>query len=274
MVIFPNAKINLGLRVTAKRVDGFHDLDTVFYPLPLFDILEVISLGNNATESISITLSGKKVAGNIESNLCFKAYQLLKKDFPQLPSIAIHLHKNIPMGAGMGGGSSDGAYMLKLLNEKFNLQIQDEILARYALQLGSDCPFFIFNKTSHATGRGEIMHPIELDLSDKKIVLICPGIHVSTAEAFSDIQIKEHMDTCSEIIKAPIATWKEKLINDFERPVFKKHPVLAEIKDELYHSGAIYASLTGTGSTVYAIFEKNVTIQLTEPLRSFDSFFL
>ena len=274
MVVFPNAKINLGLRVTGKRPDGYHNLDTVFYPLPLYDILEVISLGNNAAEEITITISGKKVAGEIQSNLCYKAYHLLKKDFPTLPSIAVHLHKHIPMGAGMGGGSSDGAYMLKLLNEKFNLNITDEALSNYALQLGSDCPFFIYNKACHATGRGEIIQPIELDLSNFKLVLICPGIHVSTAAAFANIHIDEAISPCSTLVQNPVATWKNTLKNDFETTVFKQHPILAEIKDQLYQAGATYASLTGTGSTVYGIFEKDAPIELSSTLKQFECYFL
>lgn len=274
MIIFPNAKINLGLRVTAKRADGYHNLDTVFYPLPLFDVLEVISLGNNASDEISITISGKKVVGNIQSNLIYKAYQLLKKDYPELPSITVHLHKHIPMGAGMGGGSSDGTFMLKLLNEKFNLNITNENLAAYALQLGSDCPFFIFNKPCYAVSRGEILEPLELELSDKKWVLICPGIHVSTAAAFADIKIQEHITPSSEILKMPIHEWKQLLKNDFETTVFKQHPILEEIKEQLYQAGALYASLTGTGSTVYGLYDKEASIELSSTLMQFEHYFL
>ncbi|MEY2587996.1 MAG: hypothetical protein RLY11_1845 [Bacteroidota bacterium] len=249
MVVFPNAKINLGLRITSKRNDGYHNLDTVFYPIPLFDILEVVS-----STSFQFQTSGKKIEGNQDTNLCIKAYQFLKKDFPQLPSINIHLHKNIPMGAGMGGGSADGAFMIKLLNEKFQLGLNDSQMSAYALQLGSDCPIFIHNKPSYATGRGELLEEISLDLSHYYLLLVSPGIHVSTAEAFKGIQPNEGITSSKEIIRLPINEWKDTLINDFEISVFENHPVLKSIKGKMYGLGAIYASMTGSGSTVYGLF--------------------
>jgi 4-diphosphocytidyl-2-C-methyl-D-erythritol kinase len=254
MVVFPNAKINLGLRVVAKRTDGYHDLDTVFYPIPFYDILEVIQ----SNDGFKFTFSGKEIKGDLTANLCFKAYQLLKNDFPTIPQIKIHLHKNIPMGAGLGGGSSDGAFMLLLLNEKFQLGISNHSLEQYALQLGSDCPFFISNKACGATGRGEVFESIELDLKNKSFLLINPALHVSTAAAFSNINIANNVTPCKSIVKQPINTWKETLINDFEQSVFEIHPLLKEIKETLYASGAIYASMTGTGSSIYGIFEESV----------------
>jgi 4-diphosphocytidyl-2-C-methyl-D-erythritol kinase len=254
MVVFPNAKINLGLRVVAKRSDGYHDIDTVFYPIPFYDILEIIP----SNKDVEFTFSGKEIIGNINSNLCYKAYQLIKKDYPQIPSIKIHLHKNIPMGAGLGGGSSNGAFMLKMLNEKFQLGITGDVLEQYALQLGSDCPFFIANKACGASGRGEHFESIELDLKNKSFLLVNPGLHVSTADAFSKINIGNNISPCTSVIKHPIDKWKELLINDFEHSVFEIHPILKEIKETLYSAGAVYASMTGTGSSIYGIFEKDI----------------
>ena len=227
MVVFPNAKINLGLRVVSKRSDGYHDIDTVFYPIPFYDILETIP----SDSSFDFSFSGKEINGDLSSNLCYKAYQLIKNDFPQLPQIKVHLHKNIPMGAGLGGGSSDGAFMLKMVNEKFQLGISNVLLQKYALALGSDCPFFIDNQATSAGGRGETFEKIELDLTEKTIVLVNPGLHISTSEAFSKINVKNNKVRCSEILQQPIKEWKEKLINDFEESVFPIHPILNKIKE-------------------------------------------
>ena len=265
MVVFPNAKINLGLRVVAKRSDGYHDIDTVFYPIPFYDILEIIP----SNKDVEFTFSGKEIISNINSNLCYKAYQLIKKDYPQIPSVKIHLHKNIPMGAGLGGGSSDGAFMLKILNEKFQLGITGDVLEHYALQLGSDCPFFIANKACGASGRGEQFESIELDLKNKSFLLVNPGLHVSTADAFSKINIANNISPCTSVVKYPIYKWKELLINDFEHSVFEIHPILKEIKETLYSAGAVYASMTGTGSSIYGIFEKDIPENLF-PQASFE----
>ena len=254
MVVFPNAKINLGLRITSKRADGFHNLDTVFYPLPFTDALEIISQSTPSETPVIFSSTGLVIPGDTQSNLCLKAYHLLKNKFPELPAIQMHLHKNIPMGAGLGGGSSDGAFTLKLLNEKFKLNIPDDELLELALTLGSDSPFFIKNTPVHATGRGEIMQPTSVDLSNKKIALVLPGIHVSTALAFNGCPISSSIETCDSITKQPVETWKGQLINDFEQTVFPSYPALATIKEQLYDAGAIYASMTGTGSTVYGIF--------------------
>jgi 4-diphosphocytidyl-2-C-methyl-D-erythritol kinase len=253
MIVFPNAKINLGLRIVSKRNDGYHNLNTVFYPLPFYDILELVR-SDNYQQEVFFTTSGKEISGDTSSNLCIKAYYLLKQSFPEIPSIMLHLHKNIPMGAGLGGGSADGAFMIKLLNEKFQLNLDDEKMKNYALQLGSDCPFFIGNKPAHATGRGEVLNEISCDLSSKSFLLINPGIHVSTAEAFSKITISENAQSCSEIINQPIEKWPSILVNDFEKTVFSHHPSIEKIKNRLYDAGAIYASMTGSGSTVFGIF--------------------
>lgn len=260
MVSFPNCKINLGLNITSKRADGYHNLETVFYPIELKDVLEVIQ-----STTFSFACTGLPVEDATSNNLCVKAYQLLKKDFPGLPPVAIHLHKAIPMGAGLGGGSADGAFMLTLLNKKFRLGITEEKLTAYALLLGSDCPFFIINKTCFATGRGEKLKPITIDLSAYTIVIINPGIHISTKEAFATLTPTEPAVSIKEIIKQPITAWKDLLKNDFETTILPRYAAIAEIKQTLYRQGALYASMTGTGSTVYGIFKKGTTIKLNLP---------
>jgi 4-diphosphocytidyl-2-C-methyl-D-erythritol kinase len=256
MLSFPNAKINIGLHVMCKRTDGYHELATIFYPLPVKDGLEIIQ-----SDKLSCTITGLKVGGKEEDNLCVKAWQLLKKDFPQLPAVEIHLHKVIPMGAGLGGGSADGAFMLRLLNDRFELQLTNAQLLVYALELGSDCPFFIFNQPCFATGRGEMMTPIPLDLSAYSFVLVNPGIHVPTRWAFSQIVPRsnwgiELSDKLEVLIQQPIEQWRETIINDFELPVCSQFPAIGAIKEQLYQAGAIYASMTGSGSSVYGIFQK------------------
>lgn len=228
MVLFPNCKINLGLNVISKRADGYHDLETVFYPIALKDALEVIQANETGFH-----LSGLSVEGNADDNLCLKAYSLLKRDFNDLPPVSIYLHKAIPMGAGLGGGSADGAFMLAMLNKKFQLHLSEQQLINYALQLGSDCPFFIINKPCFATGRGENLSPVQIDLSGYKIVLVHPGIHISTKEAFSNLSPSIPGKSIPEIIKQPISTWKDELVNDFEENVFVQFPAIKEIKDRL-----------------------------------------
>jgi 4-diphosphocytidyl-2-C-methyl-D-erythritol kinase len=257
MITFPNCKINLGLNITRKREDGFHDLETVFFPVALKDSLEVIQ----STE-VKFQSTGLHISGDEESNLCIKAYNILKRDFPQLPPIHIHLHKVIPMGAGLGGGSSDAAFMLALLNKKFKLAISQDQLLKYALELGSDCPFFNINKPCYARGRGEILEPVTVDLSAYRIVLVNPGIHVSTKDAFAQLTPKVPQMNILEIIEQPIIKWKDSLSNDFEQTVFSLHPPIKEIKDQLYDEGALYASMSGTGSTVYGLFENDRSINL------------
>lgn len=259
MIVFPNCKINLGLNILRKRADGFHDLETVFYPLPFTDILEVT--GTKAGESeTTFSATGLKVDGSSSDNLCIKACQLLKKDFPQLPAVNIHLHKAIPAGAGLGGGSADAAFMLKLLNDKFNLTLPTPKLLNYALQLGSDCPFFIINKPCFATGRGEKLEEIPVDLSAYQFVLINPRIHVNTGWAFSKVSSSLPERSVKEIINQPIPTWKDELKNDFEEAVFAAHPEVKSIKEDLYNQGAVYASMSGSGSTVFGLFDKSVPV--------------
>ena len=255
MISFPNCKINLGLHILGKREDGFHNLETVFYPVALKDALELLP-ATNSTTAIEFTATGLAVDGNTDDNLCVKAYHLLKKDFPQLPAIKIHLHKAIPMGAGLGGGSADASCMLKLLNEKFHLNLSTDQLISYSLQLGSDCPFFIINKPCYATGRGEVLEEISVDLSAYKMALINPGIHVNTGWAFSNITPAIPARSLKEIIQQPAYTWKAELTNDFEGPVFAAYPEVKAIKDSLYKQGAVYAAMSGSGSTVFGIFHR------------------
>ena len=262
MLVFPNCKINLGLHILGKREDGFHNLETVFYPIPFRDALELIPASNGPGE-IEFTGTGLAVDGNASDNLCVKAYHLIKKDFPQLPSVKVHLHKVLPMGAGLGGGSADASFMLQLLNDKFRLNLSTAQLLNYAFQLGSDCPFFIINKPCFATGRGEMLEEIMVDLAAYKILLINPGIHVNTGWAFSKLTNALSLKCVKEIVKQPIETWKEELKNDFEKTVFTTHPQIREIKESLYKQGAIYAAMSGSGSTVFGIFEQHAVPELS-----------
>lgn len=257
MIAFPNCKINLGLSILAKRSDGFHELETIFYPVGLNDMVEVI---HSNEPTIQFSSTGLPIPGNVQNNLCIKAYELLKKDFPSLPNIKIHLHKQIPMGAGLGGGSSDATTILKIVNQQFNLGLTNDQLINYASQLGSDCPFFIFETACHATGRGEILQPFDCNLSNYNIVLIHPSIHVSTAWAFSQLNPHTKQKSIAEIVQAPIETWKAHLINDFEAPIFTEHPILEKIKADLYNQGAIYASMSGSGSSLFGLFHKEQQI--------------
>ena len=268
MIVFPNCKINLGLHILQKRADGFHDLETVFYPLALQDALEIIQHPAPTTD-LEFSSSGLKVDGNLSDNICVKAYHLFKKDFPALPAIKMHLHKTIPLGAGMGGGSADGAFALILLNQKFNLDIDEQSLINYALQLGSDCPFFIKNTACYATGRGEKLETISLDLSGYTFVVVNPKIHINTGWAFSQITPATGRRSLKEIVLQPISTWKENLTNDFEEAVFQHHPEIQNIKTELYRQGALYTAMTGSGSTVFGIFPKKVKPATSFPAHYF-----
>lgn len=260
MIVFPNCKLNLGLHILRKRNDGFHDLETVFYPLPLQDALEVIQNEDKAAPLL-FTTSGLTVDGKPEDNICFKAYYLLRDRFPQLPSVKMHLHKTIPMGAGLGGGSADGAYTLLLLNKKFNLGLSEAELIGYALQLGSDAPFFIVNRPVYANGRGEKMEPFQLDLSTYKFLIVNPGIHVNTGWAFRQITPTAHRPSLKKTILLPVEQWKDLLVNDFEAPVSAAHPEIASIREVLYKHGAVYSAMSGSGSTVFGIFRKDVGLQ-------------
>ena len=250
MILFPPAKINLGLHILFKREDGFHELETVMTPIPFTDILEILP-----TKSFEFQQSGIPIPGDASSNLCVKAYELMKNEY-QISPIFIHLKKMIPMGGGLGGGSADAAYILTGINTLFNLNISDSKLEELASRLGSDCPFFVKNTTQVAKGRGEILSPIELDLKGYFLKIINIGLHVGTKEAYAGAQFSTSSKTVSEIVSQPISTWKNELTNDFEKTVFSIYPELNQVKENLYSEGAIYAAMSGSGSTMFGIFEK------------------
>lgn len=256
MIVFPNAKINLGLNITEKRPDGYHNLETVFYPIPLEDALEVVPASSSEKE-FELCCSGIQVDSRPEDNLVVKAYRLLKHKYA-LPPISIYMHKQIPSGAGMGGGSSDAAFMLKLLNALFQLNLPTQELEAYATTLGADCAFFVQNEPAFAEGIGNLFTPLDLSLRGYTLVVLKPNIFVSTKEAFSHIHPKKPELSVKEIIHKPIEEWKELLINDFEYSVFQVHPEIAVLKQQLYEAGALYASMSGSGSSVYGIFKNKV----------------
>ena len=255
MLTFPNAKLNLGLYVTARRPDGYHELETVFLPLPWADVLEVLPApkGQVATD---LTLSGRPIPGDVATNLCLKAYQLLKADFPGLPAAQLHLHKIVPIGAGLGGGSADAAFALRAIGELFGLGLTTEALEDYARQLGADCAFFIQNTPRLAHGKGDIFEPIDLNLKGITCVVVYPGLHISTVQAFAGIVPQAPATPLREALAQPLSAWRHSVHNDFEASLAPTHPVLAEIKQQLYEAGAAYASLSGSGSAVYGLFSE------------------
>lgn len=257
MITFPNAKINLGLNITEKRPDGYHNLETVFYPVPIEDALEVVPLKDTENE-FELHVLGTPIAGNSEDNLVIKAYRLLKERF-SLPPVDIYLQKQIPSGAGMGGGSADGSFMLKLLNEQFSLELTDEELEVYAARLGADCPFFIKNQPTFATGTGNIFQPINITLKGLYILVVKPEIFVSTRDAFSLITPAYPVKNIVDIIQSPLEEWKDSLVNDFEKSVFVQHPEIGDIKKKLYETGALYASMSGSGSALFGLFNAPVS---------------
>lgn len=248
MIYFPNAKINIGLNVVSKRMDGFHNLETIFFPVKLADALEIVE-----SKKTKFSSSGIEIDGNPENNLVFKAYQILNNDYI-IPPVKIHLHKVIPFGAGLGGGSSDAAFALKLLNEYFNLKISSEKLKSYATQIGADCPFFIENKPTFASGIGNQFQPVNLDLSEYKILIIKPNISVSTPDAYRNVIPSKPKFNLKEIENLPIEKWKNTIVNDFEESVFQKYSEINDLKQNLYKMGALYASMSGSGSAVFGIF--------------------
>lgn len=256
MITYPNAKINLGLNIVEKRPDGYHNLETIFYPINLQDALEVTQLEGENEYALSV--SGTPIEGEPEDNLVVKAYRLLKQDFPDMPGIDIHMYKHIPTGAGLGGGSADAAFMIKLLNDKFKLGLTTEKMEEYAAALGADCAFFIQNKPVFATGIGNLFEPVQLSLKGYYLVLVKPDIFVSTKDAFSLIRPKQPAQSLKEIVRMPIETWRATMKNDFEESVFQKFPEIAAIKDKLYDMGAVYAAMSGSGSSVFGIFREQV----------------
>ena len=258
MINFPIAKINLGLNVVEKRPDGYHNLQTVFYPVPLKDALEVQVMDEAfpSEYDCDLKVTNITIEGDEQRNLVVRAYQLLKQDFPTLPRIHTHIWKGIPTQAGMGGGSSDCAYMLLLLNQQFHLGLTDEQLMQYAAKLGADCAFFILSRPCYAEGIGEKLQPIDLSLSGYYIAVVRPDIPVPTKEAFSRIHPHYPAQNCRETIMQPIETWRDTLINDFEESVFALHPEIGDIKQRLYDMGATYAAMSGSGSALFGLFKK------------------
>lgn len=260
MITFPNCKINIGLNITERRDDGFHNLETVFYPLPFSDSLEIIHDKVSKPGSVVFSHSGLKIDGNDENNLCLKAYRLLEKEH-KLPAIKMHLHKSIPMGAGLGGGSSDGAFTLKMLNEIFKLGHSHDELLDYARQLGSDCAFFLENKPIHAHEKGDHFLPIDLDLKGYWLVLAKPNIHVNTAEAYAAVQPKSPEKSLQELIKTPVEAWQGNIINDFERPISKKYEAIGRVISLLKELGGVYVAMSGSGSAVFGVFKNEVRVK-------------
>lgn len=258
MLAFANAKINLGLNVTDKRADGYHNLETVFYPVKLYDVLEITEAAETSFEC-----KGIDVPGDTADNICLKAYHLLSKDF-ELPPLKITLLKNIPVGAGLGGGSADAAFLIKLINDKCELGLTIGAMEDYARVLGADCAFFISNHPVYAYGKGDQFAELHVDLSAYYKVLVKPPVHVSTADAFGGLSPAFPEKPLIDLIKLPVTDWKERVKNDFEERIFVKYPEISQIKEQLYLAGATFALMSGSGSSVFALFEKETRLPLLE----------
>lgn len=258
MLIHPIAKVNLGLNVVERRPDGYHNLQTVFYPVAIHDALEVFPMADDFPSPVDcdIKVTNIAVEGDEQRNLVVRAYQLLRQDFPALPRLHAHLYKGIPTQAGMGGGSSDASAMLLLLNEHFHLSLSQQQLIQYATRLGADCPFFIYGSPAYAEGIGEQLQPISLSLNGLHMAVVRPDIPVPTKEAFARITPHYPAKCCRDIVMQPVETWKDQLVNDFEQSVFAIHPELAAIKQHLYQLGAVYAAMSGSGSALFALFRQ------------------
>ena len=263
MLTKPIAKINLGLNVVERRPDGYHNLETVFYPVQICDALEVFEMDEQFPSAVDCDLkvTNIHIDGDEQKNLVVRAYNLLKQDFPALPRIHAHLYKGIPTQAGMGGGSSDCGFMITLLNQMFKLGLSDEQMIQYAARLGADCAFFILNKPCYAEGIGEKLEPIGLDLSGWYLAIVRPAIPVSTKEAFSLITPQHPALNCRDVVMQPVETWRDRLTNDFEKSVFALHPEIGAIKDRLYDMGAVYAAMSGSGSSLFGLFRKPVSLE-------------
>lgn len=258
MIVYPNAKINIGLNVVEKRSDGYHNLETVFYPIGLQDILEIQELDTDVPEcGYRLKVTGTLLDGSPEDNLVVRAFKLLKRDF-DLPPVSIGLYKHIPTGAGLGGGSADAAFTVKTLNDRFKLGLTTQQMEDYCAQLGADCPFFIQNTPVFATGIGNVFHSIDINLKYKYLVLVKPDVFVSTKDAYAKVKVQRPERQLPELLSQPIDTWKDTIVNDFEPSVFAKYPEIAAIKDKLYDLGAVYASMSGSGSSVFGIFDDPV----------------
>ena len=265
MITFPIAQINLGLNVVEKRPDGYHNLETVFYPVALKDALEVQVMDDQFPSPFDCDLKVTNIAieGDEQRNLVVRAYLLLKQDFPQMPRVHAHLFKAIPTQAGMGGGSSDCAAMLLLLNRMFSLGLTEQQLIGYAARLGADCPIFILNRPAYAEGIGERLQPMAVDLQGYYLGVVRPDIPVPTKEAFSRIVPRHPQKNCREIVSQPIATWRDELTNDFEQSVFALHPEIGAVKERLYAMGAVYAAMSGSGSALFGIFRQAPDLKST-----------
>ena len=258
MLAFANAKINLGLNITQKRADGYHNLETVFYPVNISDVIEIID-----AEQTNCLIKGIDIPGSADDNLCLKAFKTLQADY-NLPNQQIILLKNIPVGAGLGGGSSDAAFLIKLVNEKFKLGLSVLQMQNYARVLGADCAFFIDNKPVFAFGKGDEFEALEIDLSTYFMVLVKPPVHVSTADAYRNVKVKTPKQSLKNLLKLPVKDWRNCVFNDFEASVFEKYPQIAEVKAQLYAAGAIFALMSGSGSSVFALFENRVQLPQLE----------
>lgn len=256
MLAFANAKINIGLQVTEKLPDGYHNIQTVFYPIKINDVVEITD-----SDTLSCQVAGIDIDGKPEDNICYKAFKLVQKDYG-IPNQQITLLKNIPVGAGLGGGSSDAAHLIKLLNNKFNLGLTVMQMEQYASMLGADCAFFIENKPVYAYGKGDQFEALQLDLSNHYMVLVKPPIHVSTAEAYAGMIPKPTEANLPNLLSQPIHTWKDHVKNDFEQMVFKKYPEIQSVKNTLYEHGALYAAMSGSGSSVFGIFDHAVDLHI------------
>jgi 4-diphosphocytidyl-2-C-methyl-D-erythritol kinase len=255
MLVFPNAKINLGLRILSKRHDGYHNIETCFYPIDWCDALEMV-----IAPAFNFTQSGLSIDGDTKNNLCIKAYQLMQQSYA-LPPVHMHLHKVIPFGAGLGGGSADAAFTLKALNEIFKLDLSDDTLKNHAAVLGSDCAFFIDNKPAVGEGRGDELHAVDISLKGKFLAVIKPDVMVSTAQAYAGVIPSQANNSLTDILQKPIAQWKQHLVNDFEISVFERHSEIKQIKEKLYAAGAIYAAMSGSGAAVFGIFNQEIEMQ-------------
>jgi 4-diphosphocytidyl-2-C-methyl-D-erythritol kinase len=258
MINFPIAKINIGLNIINRRTDGYHNLETVFYPIQIKDVLEVIP-----SHELTFQASGLGIPGRAEDNLCIKAYHLMKQDH-DLPPISIHLHKHIPIGAGLGGGSSDAAYFIKLLNHTFDLRLSVSAMSDYARQLGADCAFFIESAPVFAFGKGDQFEPVSLNLSAYHIALVMPPTHVSTAEAYRGVKPAPVKRPLKELIEMPTGEWRNHIKNDFEEHIFNNHPKIRGVKAALYQTGALYASMSGSGASVFGIFNAKPDLSFLE----------
>lgn len=259
MLVFPNAKINLGLRITERRPDGFHNLQSCFYPVGWSDVLEIVPAQTDAADGVTFTSSGIPIPGDVSTNLCVRACNLLKGDFA-LPPVQMHLLKNVPIGAGLGGGSADATFTLRLLNDQFALGLNVTQLESYARRLGSDCAFFVHNKPIYCLEKGDVFEPIDIDLRGFHIVLVYPNLAISTAEAYAGVRPCRPEVPLREQLLTPVESWRDVVHNDFEDSLFLTYPILADLKQQLYDLGAVYASMSGSGSSMYGLF--NAPVQL------------